>query len=48
MDFFPLWVRETEKRPKVNWVAILSIPASLIYSVAIWTGIIRAVAHLAR
>ena len=48
MEFFPLWSSEEERRIKVNWVAVLSCAGSLLFSVAIWAGVYRAVEILAR
>jgi len=38
-------IREDERSVHRNWIAILSYTASLVVSLAIWTGLIRAVAH---
>jgi hypothetical protein len=40
--------RENEKciRVQWNWVAIVSYAGSLAVSLAIWTGLFRAVGHL--
>ncbi len=45
-----MWTRESEKcvRPQWNWIAILSYAGSLAVSLAIWTGLFRAVEHLLR
>ena len=45
-----MWIRENEKCIGVqwNWVAIISYAGSLAVSLAIWTGLFRAVAHLVK
>ena len=45
-----MWTRESEKcvRAHWNWIAILSYAGSLAVSLAIWTGLFRAVEHLLR
>jgi len=41
-------IREDERSAHLNWIAILSYTASLAVSLAIWTGLFRAVAHLVK
>lgn len=41
-------IREDEGSVQWNWIAILSYTASLVVSLAIWTGVFRAVAHLVK
>ncbi len=41
-----MWIRENER--SVNWIAIFSYTASVAVSLAIWTGLFRAVAHLVK
>jgi len=41
-------IREDERSARLNWIAILSYTASLAVSLAIWTGLFRAVAHLVK
>jgi len=43
-----MWIREDEPRTELNWVAILAYAASLVYSLAIWTSVIRVVQHFVR
>jgi len=43
-----MWIRASEKFVHWNWTAILSYSGSLIVSLAIWAGVIRAVEHLIR
>lgn len=43
-----MWIQESEPYAQVNWVALFSYSASLAVSLAIWTGLIRAVQHLIR
>ena len=45
-----MWIRENEKciGVQLNWVAILSFAGSLTVSLAIWTGVFRAVQHLVK
>lgn len=38
-----MWIRESEKYVHLNWIAIFSYTASLAVSLAIWTGLFRAV-----
>ena len=38
-------IREDQPTVHRNWIVILSYTASLVVSLAIWTGLIRAVAH---
>jgi len=42
----PMWIREFDEDTRLNWVAILSFGASLLFSITIWIGIIRAVERL--
>jgi hypothetical protein len=44
----PMWIRESERYVQWNWIAIFSYTASLAVSLAIWTGIFRAVEHLVK
>jgi hypothetical protein len=39
-------VRANEKLVHWNWIAIFSYAGSLFASLAIWTGLFRAVGHL--
>jgi len=43
-----MWIRESEKCNRVqwNWIAIISYVGSLGVSLAIWTGLFRAVGRL--
>jgi hypothetical protein len=43
-----MWIRENEKSIDLqwNWIAIISYAGSLAVSLAIWTGLFRAVGHL--
>jgi len=41
-------IRENERYVHWNWIAILSYTASVAVSLAIWTGLFRAVAHLVK
>ena len=41
-----MWIREFDEDAPLNWVAILSFAASLLFSITVWIGIIRAVEHL--
>ncbi len=43
-----MWIRESERFVQWNWIAIVSYTASLAVSLAIWTGLFRAVAHLVK
>jgi len=43
-----MWTRQREKCAHWNWIAIFSYSASLAVSVAIWTGVFRAVGHLVK
>jgi hypothetical protein len=40
--------RENEKCSVWNWIAIISYVGSLAVSLAIWTGLFRAVEHLVK
>ena len=40
--------RESERYIHWNWIAIFSYSASLVVSLAIWTGLFRAVVHLVK
>lgn len=44
----PMLIREDERCVQWNWIAIVSYTASLAVSLAIWTGLFRAVAHLVK
>jgi len=44
----PMRIRESERCVQWNWIAIFSYTASLAVSLAIWTGLFRAVAHLVK
>jgi len=44
----PMWMREPEERVEWNWTAIVSYAASLVFSLAIWRGLFRAIEHLAK
>jgi hypothetical protein len=44
----PMLIHEDERSVHWNWIAILSYTASLVVSLAIWTGLFRAVAHLVK
>jgi hypothetical protein len=41
-----MWIRDFDEDAPLNWVAILSFGASLLFSITVWIGIIRAVEHL--
>jgi len=41
-------ILESERCVQWNWIAIFSYTASLAVSLAIWTGLFRAVAHLVK
>jgi len=41
-----MWTRE--KCAQWNWIAIFSFAGSLAVSLAIWTGLFRAVQHLVK
>jgi hypothetical protein len=41
-------LHETERSIRTNWIAVFSYSASLALSLAIWTGLIRAIAHLVK
>jgi hypothetical protein len=43
-----MWIREEERYVHWNWIAIFSYTASVAVSLAIWTGLFRAVAHLVK
>jgi hypothetical protein len=43
-----MWIRESERYVQWNWIAIFSYTASLAVSLAIWTGIFRAVERLVK
>jgi len=44
-----MWTRESEtKRIYFNWVAVLTYAASLAASLAIWTGVFRALGCLVK
>jgi len=44
----PMRILESERCVQWNWIAIFSYTASLAVSLAIWTGLFRAVAHLVK
>jgi hypothetical protein len=44
----PMWIREDETFVQWNWIAIFSYTASLAVSLAIWTGLFRAVEYLVK
>lgn len=46
MEPSPMWIRDFDEDAPLNWVAILSFGASLLFSITVWIGIIRAVEHL--
>jgi hypothetical protein len=41
-------VRKGKRVVALNWTAILSCAGSLVISLAIWAGLIRAVQHLVK
>ncbi len=47
-----MWIRESDRYVHQNWswnwVAIFSYSTSLAVSLAIWTGVFRAVEHLVK
>jgi hypothetical protein len=43
-----MWIRESERLVQVNWIALISYAGSVVVSLAIWAGVIRAVEHLVR
>ncbi len=43
-----MWIRDGEKCVHWNWTAIFSYTVSLAVSLAFWTGLFRAVAHLVK
>ena len=43
-DSFP----EAEAYPRWNWFAVLCYAASVVYSLAVWTGVIYGVGRLVR
>src|SRR5258708_7940263 len=46
----PMWIHESDRyvHRNWNWIAIFSYAASLVVSLAIWTGVFRAVEHLVK
>ena len=43
-----MWHDGTEEPVRLNWTVILSIGGTLAASVALWTGLIRAIKALVR
>lgn len=43
-----MWTGEPKEDVHWNWTAIVSYAASLALSLAIWTGLFRAIEHLAK
>ncbi|HEY1400187.1 MAG TPA: hypothetical protein VF953_01275 [Terriglobales bacterium] len=45
-----MWIHESDRyvHRNWNWIAIFSYTASLVVSLAIWTGVFRAVEHLVK
>ncbi|MGA3088525.1 MAG: hypothetical protein ABSD75_07935 [Terriglobales bacterium] len=43
-----MWIRESQRYVHLNWIAILSYTASLVVSLAIWSGLFRAIEHLVK
>ena len=43
-----MFIRESDRCIHWNWIAIFSYSASLVVSLAIWTGLFRAVVHLVK
>jgi hypothetical protein len=44
----PMWIRESDERVQLNWVAIVSVTTSAAVCVAIWAGIFHIVSHYLR
>ena len=44
----PMWIRESDRCVQLNWIAIFSYTASLAVSLAIWTGVYRAIELLVK
>ena len=40
-----MWIRESEPRSQLNWIAIISYAGAFVYSLLIWASIISAVEH---
>jgi hypothetical protein len=40
-----MWIRESDERVQLNWVAIVSVTTSAAVSVAIWAGIFHVVSR---
>jgi len=43
-----MWIRESAECVHWNWIAIFSYTASLAISLAIWTGLFRAVGYIVK
>ena len=43
-----MWRNDTEEVTQLNWIAILSLAGSAVFSMAIWVGLIRAVERIVR